>query len=47
MNPSQILLVVSIVLFVIAALVAEWPAGWPRISLGWLGLAFFASSFLF
>ncbi len=47
MNTHQVLLIISIVLFAVAGLVAEWPTGWPRISLGWFGGAFLAASFLF
>jgi hypothetical protein len=40
MNGSKLCLLVAVVLFVLAAL----GIGIERISLGWLGLAFFAAS---
>jgi hypothetical protein len=47
MNLSQILLVVAIVLFVIAAIYEPSSRpNWPRVWIGWLGMAFFAASFL-
>ena len=43
-----ILLVVAIVLFVVAALIYEYPSTYagPKINIGWLASAFFAASFL-
>jgi len=46
MAVHQILIVVAVVLFAVAALV-PWGASWPKISVGWAGLAFFAAAFLF
>lgn len=42
LTAHSLLLIIAVVLFVVAT------CGWapPRISLGWLGLAFFAAAFL-
>ena len=45
MNPF---IIVAIILFVVAALMSVWPnpPGWASNLFGWLGLAFFAASFI-
>jgi len=42
MSLSVLFLIVAVILFIVAALGVNV----PRVNLGWLGLAFFAGSFL-